>query len=223
MVNNLKSISLKSLNQSAFLYLLSYITKRRLMQVADFIKLISPVSEAALDQMSGLFTRRKLKKGDNFIEAGVVARKIAFLEEGYLRAYYATPDGVTYNKHFFKAPTFIGGYSSLVSGQINQIIQQALTDCIIWQADYKRFTALYDQYPDLERVARILAESFFVQKEKREVEIVLLDADKRYEIFQQEFPELEQLIPQYHIASYLGITPTQLSRIRKKMSEKSTS
>ena len=50
--------------------------------------------------------------------------------------------------------------------------------------------------------------------EKREVEIVLLEANKRYAIFKKEYPQLEQLIPQYHIASYLGITPTQLSRIR---------
>ncbi|MGE4347904.1 MAG: Crp/Fnr family transcriptional regulator, partial [Flavobacteriaceae bacterium] len=66
---------------------------------------------------------------------------------------------------------------------------------------------------------RKLAEQFFVHKEQREVNIVMLDADKRYLIFQQEFPFLEQLIPQYHIASYLGITPTQLSRIRRKLTK----
>lgn len=70
---------------------------------------------------------------------------------------------------------------------------------------------------DIERLARKLAELFFVQKEQREIDIVLLDADKRYLLFQKEFPGLENMIPQYHIASYLGITPTQLSRIRKKI------
>jgi len=65
-------------------------------------------------------------------------------------------------------------------------------------------------------VARKLAEIFFVQKEQREIEIVLLDADRRYSLFQKQFPQLEQQIPQYHIASYLGVTPTQLSRIRRK-------
>ncbi|MOA17990.1 hypothetical protein D3C78_1382750 [compost metagenome] len=65
-----------------------------------------------------------------------------------------------------------------------------------------------------------MAENYFVDKEEKEIEIVLLDADKRYELFQQKFPDLEQLIPQYHIASYLGITPTQLSRIRRKLVSK---
>jgi hypothetical protein len=52
------------------------------------------------------------------------------------------------------------------------------------------------------------------RKEKREIELVTLEAKERYAIFQQEHPQLEQLIPQYHIASYLGVSPTQLSRIR---------
>jgi len=63
-----------------------------------------------------------------------------------------------------------------------------------------------------------IAEYFFVEKEKKELEIVLLDASQRYKIFHMEFPTLEQLIQQYHIASYLGISATQLSRIRHQLS-----
>jgi CRP-like cAMP-binding protein len=81
-------------------------------------------------------------------------------------------------------------------------------------ATYQEITKLYDQHPQVERLARILAEQFFVRKEKREIELVTLEAKERYAIFQQEHPQLEQLIPQYHIASYLGVSPTQLSRIR---------
>jgi len=55
-----------------------------------------------------------------------------------------------------------------------------------------------------------------VEKEQKEVEIILHDAEQRYSTFQNQYPDLEQLIPQYHIASYLGVTPTQLSRIRRK-------
>lgn len=111
--------------------------------------------------------------------------------------------------------SFVGAYSSLITGQPNRIIQQALTDCTVWTADHAAFCSLFDECRDLERLGRRLAELYFVAKEQREVEIVLLDADKRYEILQQQHPELEQLVPQYHIASYLGITPTQLSRIRR--------
>ena len=110
----------------------------------------------------------------------------------------------------------VGGYSSLVSQLPNSINQQALTDCDLLIANYTKLTDLLDKHQDLERLLRKISENYFVEKEKREVEIVLLEAKKRYAIFQREFPQLEQLIPQYHIASYLGITPTQLSRIRAK-------
>lgn len=185
-----------------------------------FFNKLTPISTESWDQFSALFTPKVLKKGDYFITEGKIAKEIAFLESGIIRAFYRSDEAVEYNKHFFINPCFIGGYSSLITGQPNQIIQQALTECNIHVARFSDIQDLFKTCPDIERGARILAEQFFVQKEQREIEIVLLDAEKRYQIFQKDFPELEQLIPQYHIASYLGITPTQLSRIRKKMSGK---
>ena len=140
------------------------------------------------------------------------------MERGIIRAFYRSNEAVEYNKHFFVNPCFIGGYASLITGAPNQIIQQALTDCSVQVASFAAIQNLYPTCSDLERGARILAERFFVHKEQREIEIVLLNADKRYQIFQKDFPQLEQQIPQYHIASYLGITPTQLSRIRRQRS-----
>ena len=181
-----------------------------------FFKRLTPVSTESLEKFSRLFRPKLLKKGDYFITEGKVATEIGFLEEGIIRAFYRNKEAVEYNKHFFINPCFIGGYASLITQNPNQIFQQAITDCTIQVAKFAEIQKLYDSCPDIERAARVLAEQFFVQKEQREIEIVLLDADKRYEIFQQDFPQLEQQIPQYHIASYLGITPTQLSRIRKK-------
>ena len=181
-----------------------------------FFNQLTPVSSESWGKLSALFTPKVLKKGDCFISDGQTAKEIGFLESGIIRAYYRNNEGVEYNKHFFINPCFIGGYASLITGKPNQIIQEALTDCKIQVARYAEIQTLYETCPDIERGVRILAEQFFVQKEQREIEIVLLDADKRYQIFQKDFPKLEQQIPQYQIASYLGITPTQLSRIRKK-------
>lgn len=186
-------------------------------KVIAYINTISPISDETIREIELIFKFKKLKKNDLFINEGNIAKKIGFLDTGIMRAFYRNGEGQEYNKHFFIAPCFIGGYSSLISGQPNQIIQQALTDCEIWEADYSKLIKLYNNHPDLERMMRIFAEYFFVQKEQREVEIVLLNADKRYQIFKKEFPYLENLIPQYHIASYLGITPTQLSRIRRNL------
>ncbi|PTT77240.1 MULTISPECIES: Crp/Fnr family transcriptional regulator [unclassified Chryseobacterium] len=186
----------------------------------DFFNSLTAISSDSWEKLSEIFSPRTLKKGAFFISEGQTAKEIGFLESGILRAFYRNSKGVEYNKHFFVSPCFIGGYSSLITKTPNQINQQALTDCSLQVANYSDIEKLYDLYPEIERAGRILAELYFVQKEQREIEIVLLDADKRYEIFQKEYPHLEQFIPQYHIASYLGVTPTQLSRIRKKISEK---
>lgn len=183
----------------------------------EYITRISPLSEAAWQEFSALFTQKVLKKGEFFIRENEMARQMGFITQGVIRAFYRNPEGIEYNKHFFVSPSFTGGYSSLVTQKLNLINQQALTPCHLYVASYSRITSLFDHHPDLERFARKLAEQYFVHKEKREVDIVLLDADKRYLQFQQEYPGLEQIIPQYHVASYLGITPTQLSRIRRKM------
>jgi CRP-like cAMP-binding protein len=191
--------------------------------MTDFKKFIfdlTSVSTESWDKFSTLFKPRVLKKGDYFIKEGQIAKELAFLEDGIIRVFYRNDKAIEYNKQFFINPCLIGGYTSLITNLPTQINQQALTNCNILVAKYSEIQAFYSAYPDIERVARILAEHFFVEKEQREIEIVLLDAEKRYPIFQKKFPDLEQQIPQYHIASYLGITPTQLSRIRKKLSKK---
>lgn len=163
-----------------------------------------------------LFSVKHLKKGHHFAKAGEYSKNMGFVVEGILRAYHQTKNGDTYNKHFFTEGNFVGAYSSLVSGQKNLIDIECLTDVTLLECRYADFTALYDEHREVERMARIIAEQYFVNKETREIQLVTLDASDRYQLFREHHPEIEQQIPQYHIASYLGITPTQLSRIRAK-------
>lgn len=185
-----------------------------------YLNSVYRINDETWEAIKGLFSSKKLPKGEHFIKIGAYAKKIAFLQEGYLRGYYRHANGTEYNKHFFKAPSFIGGYTSLVTQDPTQIAQQALTDCIILEANYEKIIELSSQYTDLVWLSKGLAEQFLVQKEHREIQLVLLEAGERYTIFKKEFPELEQLIPQYQIAAYLGVSATQLSRIRKKMLSK---
>lgn len=183
-------------------------------QLKAYLNQITPITELTWNALKVLMVEKQLKKGEIFSETNKITTKIAFLKEGVVRSFYTNQNGQEYNKNFFVAPVFIGSYTSLITQKPNQLAQQALTDCIIIEMDYLKVKALYDTCHDLERLARIQAENYFVQKEIREVNLVMLEAKERYEIFKKEYPTLEQLIPQYHIASFLGITPTQLSRIR---------
>lgn len=181
----------------------------------NYFNSISKINDSTWDRILPFFREEKLLKKEDFAKEGKTSRKIAFLKTGVVRAFFINQEGKDYNKQFFVGQSIIGAYSSLLTEKVNLIAQQALTDCVIYCCDYKSLTNLYDEHPDLERFARKIAEHYFLEKEKKEIEIVLLDASQRYMLFKKEFPTLEQLIPQFHIASYLGISATQLSRIRK--------
>ncbi len=187
-------------------------------KLKEYLNSLLHFTESEMENMTSKFSEKHLKKNEYFASDGEYSKKLAFVSTGVVRAFYRDNEGNEYNKTFFTKNEFIGAYSSLVTNQKNLINIQCLTDCTFQVAKFSEITKLYDINPKIERLARILAEQFFVIKEKREIELVMLEASERYKIFKEEHPNLENLIPQYHIASYLGITPTQLSRIRAKKS-----
>ncbi len=181
-----------------------------------YLNSILHFTESEIEAFTSLFSIKDLKKHEYFACEGEFSSDLAFLSTGIVRAFYRNNQGNEYNKTFFSKKGFVGAYSSLITDQENNINLQCLTNCSFFVADFSEIKKRYDTTPKIERLARILAEQFFVSKEKREIELLMLNATERYKIFQSEHPRLENLIPQYHIASYLGITPTQLSRIRAK-------
>lgn len=189
-------------------------------ELKNYFNAISKLNDSTWVKISGFFKEERLKKNEYFAEVDKTARQIAFLKTGVVRAFFVNQEGKDYNKQFFVGPTIIGAYTSLLTGNRNLIAQQALTDCVLYTCDFTSLTNLYDECSDLERFARKIAEFYFLEKEKKEIEIVLLEATQRYILFKQEFPTLEQQISQFHIASYLGVSATQLSRIRKQLVSK---
>lgn len=185
-----------------------------------YLNNISPLSKGAVNSLSELFKPSVLKEDEYFIQEGKYAKEVGFLESGIVRAFFVNMEGKEYNKQFFVGPAVIGAYTSLLTKQKNKIAQKTLSECKIWRAPYNEIELLYTKFHDLERLGRKIAEYYFLEKEKKELEMALLDAEKRYSILREEYPGLENEIPQYHIASYLGISPTQLSRVRSNMSKR---
>jgi CRP-like cAMP-binding protein len=185
-----------------------------------FFNNLSLLTEPTWNKVRPMFRQETLAKNQFFVKENEIAHKIGFLETGVVRAFFTNNEGKEYNKQFFVDQSVIGAYSSLLTAKPNLIAQQALTDCVIYTCNYADLISLFDTYQDLERLARKMAEYYFLEKERKEIEIVLLDATQRYTIFQKELPTLEQRISQYHIASYLGVSATQLSRIRHRLATK---
>ncbi len=191
----------------------------KMSEFYTYINSISSINEEALKELQKCFKPLLLRKNDFFVQEGENAQQIGFLNKGIIRAFFLNQEGKEYNKQFFVTPSIIGAYSSLLTKLPNKIAQQALTDCEILVANFNDIEKLYDKFHDVERLGRKIAEFYFLEKEQKEIEMALLDADKRYLLMRERFPTIELIIPQYHIASYLSISPTQLSRIRRKLKE----
>ena len=183
----------------------------------QYFNAISPLTEETWNEVSILFKPKSLSIKEYFVEEHKNAKEIAFLQKGCVRAFFTNSEAKEYNKQFFVGPSLIGAYTSLLTQEKNRIPQQALTECMILVAKYGELEKLFAKYHDLERLGRKIAEFYFLEKEKKELEMALMNATQRYRLFQKQFPTLEQLIPQYHIASYLGVSATQLSRLRNKL------
>lgn len=183
---------------------------------SSYFQNITDIPEHSLTTLRSLFKSTTLLKDEFYARHDEKAQKLAFLEKGLVRVFYQNETGEEFNKLFIKSPAIVAAYASLITKQPAIIDIQCLTDCDILEATFEDIVSLYDEHPSIERLNRKIAEDFFVEKEKREMSLIVTDATERYAMFQKEFPGLENHITQYHIASYLGITPTQLSRIRAK-------
>ena len=176
---------------------------------------VSP-SDEELTSFLSQFSARRLNQGEYFVHAGVVSNELGFLNAGLLRFFYRTPDGKEFNKSFVSENQFVSAYSSFLTDSKPRYSIQALEDCFMLVADLKPVISLFETSQRWERLGRVFAEQLYVKKEIREAEFLLDDAKTRYRSFQRNFGALEYRLPQYHIASYLGITPVALSRIRNQ-------
>ena len=178
-------------------------------------KLVSPPGKE-WEFFAALFAPRKLDSGNYFLRAGAKSGSLCFVNAGLLRFFYETGDGKEFNKSFSKENEFAGNYSAYLTGTESRFNIQALEDSHLLVASFSDIEALYDRHPCWEKFGRSMAEQLYIKKEQREAEFLLDDAETRYRNFLARNPGLEQRLTQYQVASYLGITPVALSRIRNR-------
>jgi len=160
---------------------------------------------------------RTFAKNDYLVRAGDVANNFYFISKGLVRFFYCTEDGKEFNKHFAMENGFAGSFHSLLLQEPCGFFIQALerTETIV--LPNRVLNEFYNRHACWERIGRKNAEQLVLIKEAREKELLLDTLGVRYQRFLKEFPGLADRIPQYHIASFLGVTDVALSRIRKKI------
>ncbi|OKH48838.1 cyclic nucleotide-binding protein [Calothrix sp. HK-06] len=186
-------------------------------QLSNFLQAITEIPDNELQKLTNIFYPFSLTAGDFLIRSGEITTKIGFVVSGLLRLYYVNNAGVEFTKSFCPENDFVAAYSALLLNQPAQFNIEALEDSLLLVANYNSYQQLCTEHPCWQRIQHRFIEALFIKKEKREGELLLDDATTRYKKFLIQYPELENRVKQYHIASYLGISPVSLSRIRKAL------
>ncbi|MDR3667158.1 MAG: Crp/Fnr family transcriptional regulator [Ignavibacteriaceae bacterium] len=160
---------------------------------------------------------KKVKRHQFLGEAGEISRFQNFVTKGCLRSYYIDENGFEHNVQFAIEDWWIGDMASFLTKKPASLYIEALEDSEVLQIDSPTMEELYIKIPKLERFFRILLQNAFIALEQRIISVISKTAEERYLEFSNKYPQVEQRLPQIHIASYLGITPEFLSKLKKKI------
>ena len=177
----------------------------------------TPISSATWQALMAVTQIKRLEKNQVLYQVGDIPSTFAWVFHGLIRGFVCDDKGNEYNKKFFDEGKFPGAMSALLTNTPSKLGFDALEETLLIEIDFLAYRRLLLEHDDL-KLFQIyyLEKNWLLDKDEREIALVQQDASARYQQFLSEFSSLVERLPQYHIASHLGITPTQLSRIRKK-------
>lgn len=171
--------------------------------------------EEELRVIQSQFRYAEFKKGEYLVQEGDICTELGFIIEGYFRV-FIVKDVDENTVHIAGNNDFIASFSSFISRSPSFEYVQALTNAKVLMLSKEGLETLYNTSPKIERLGRVIIESLFVRKENRVIDFIRNSAQERYEGLIQNDPELINNVPLHYIASYLGVKPETLSRIRAK-------
>ena len=176
------------------------------------------------DQEFGYFVsllqQKRLRKKQFLLEEGEVCRVECFVNTGCLRQYHLDDNGVEHIIQFAIKDWWISDQYSFITGLPSQYFIDALEDSELLLMEKSNLERLYSKVPKFERFFRIAFQNSYVALQRRILSNISQTAEQRYLHFSKTYPEIEQMVPQHQVASYLGIKPESLSRLRKQRSRK---
>lgn len=183
---------------------------------ASALERIMPLAPSSVERALPLFRARELERGQYLLRGGDLAYETGVVVRGLLREHFLMPGGVERTKAFVMAGGITGSLADLISGQRSRAFIVADEPTRMLVAPFAAIRALGAVDPGWRDFNERMMQVLYLQKAEREFELLGLDAEQRYAAFTARFPGLEARVAARHVASYLGITPVHLSRLRKR-------
>ena len=190
-------------------------TDKHKIQLKTSIESIHPLGNECWSEIEHLIYIKELDKNEYYSKEGQLTKDLGFICNGILRIFYLNDKGEEWNKLFLQENDFVASSISPEKKSITNI--QALSKVLILCIPYAELMKIANKYKQINTFIQKLTFEYLEQKQEREIRLLSEEAMSNYLMFREKYPGLENKIPHYHIASYLGITPTQLSRLRKKL------
>jgi CRP-like cAMP-binding protein len=165
-----------------------------------------------------LLTRRFLRKGEFLAREGNICNYVSFINGGSLRVFMQVRDHEI-SKHFFFEHEYASDYASFLTRSPGLLNIKALEDTELMELSYENVQSLYERFPVWQKYGRLIAEHLYILVASRTQELLLRTPEEMYIRLLEEQSPIIARIPQHYIASYLGVQPESLSRIRKRIME----
>lgn len=186
-----------------------------LANIKKYIRLTESEEAVLVDKLK----QRTYLKGQYIVQSGDVCRYQTYVVSGKVRTFCLDDKGNEHIISFGIENWWVGDLESFSNQTPSKLNTQCLENTQVIQISYDDFEKLYKEIPQIERFFRIIIQNAYVHMSKRMLRTYSLSAKERYLLFVEEYPEIVQRVPQYMIASYLGITKEFLSNIRNQISK----
>jgi CRP/FNR family transcriptional regulator, anaerobic regulatory protein len=178
------------------------------------------LSEAEILELESKLTEKKIKRRQFILQEGDVCKHFTFVVNGCFKMYKVDVNGLEHNLQFSIENGWIADIGSFYSNKPSELYIEALEQSTILQIAKTDLLRLYSNYPKFDRIFRVLIENAFVNLQKRVLQNISSTAEERYLDFLKSYPNLFNRISNVQIASFIGVTPEFLSKIRKNIATK---
>lgn len=177
----------------------------------------SDITDDALHLLIEIAAVKELKPGVILENIGRIPDSIYVIINGYCRSYFINEKGKEFTKTIFKPLDIFTSFNAIIKQVPSDCVTTTLTKCKVIVINYNEYVNLRNQHLDIFKFHFNFLEYLICKNDLKHKELLSMDATQRYLSLRKQIPNIDNLIPQYQIATYLSITPVQLSRIRNKL------